>query len=106
MSRGIGIRLLGDFEPEVNVVKDTEGKIEMGLVVGSTLEQNQALILLCHKGENKEFSGLGVGIEDMLNDHELEDWKRMITYMLSMDGMKIKELKLSETEIKLEADYE
>lgn len=106
MGRSTGIRITNGFEPELNIVKNSDGKIETGLVVGNTLEQNQALILLCHKGENKEFLQLGAGIEDMLNDNDFGLWKRRIIYMLSLDGMKVKELEINDKEIRLEADYE
>lgn len=105
MWRDTGIRITDDYELEVDVVKDSDGKIEQGLVVGRTTEQNQAMIL-CHKGENKEYYQLGVGIEDMLNDNEIDKWKRAITHQLSQDGMKVKELDVKEDMIKLEAEYE
>lgn len=106
MSRNIGIRITNDYEPELSIVMDSEGKIEKGLVVGNILEQNQAMILLCQKGDIKEFGGLGAGIEDMLNDNELDRWKRDITYMLSQDGMKVKKMEIGEDYLILEADYE
>ena len=106
MNRDIGIRISDEWEPEVVVIRDTEGKIRGGLVVGNILEQNQAMLLLCHKGEIKEFGEIGLGIEDMLNDNELDRWKRDITYMLSQDGMKVKRLEIGEEEIRLEAEYE
>ena len=38
-----GIQLI-DYEPDIDVVKDAEGKIVQGLVVGDVTAQNQALI--------------------------------------------------------------
>ena len=48
-----GIQLEG-FEPAVKARRGADGRITEGLQVGDTLRQNQALILVLHKGELKE----------------------------------------------------
>ena len=60
---------LNNFEIDVQLKLDDEGKILSGLRLGDTLRQNQALILVLHQGELKERPEVGVGIEDMLLDN-------------------------------------
>ncbi len=79
--------------------------ITRGLVVGDTTYQNQALLLGCQKGEIKEYPTAGVGLNDVINDHDFEMWKRSITEQFEADGMLIKQLKLNEKGLTLEAKY-
>lgn len=67
----------GDLQ--VSTERDALGLIAQGLESGDTTYQNQAIILQASKGEFKEYPTLGVGISDMVNDHEvggLEDGDR------------------------------
>ncbi len=60
-----------------------------GMILGETTPQNQAVILTAHKGEFKEFPTMGVGIDDIANDHDFESWKRLITSELEGDDVHI-----------------
>lgn len=76
-----------------------------GLVVGDILRQNQALLLMLHKGELKERPAVGVGISDMLLDNDPIYWRTMIKEQLEMDGQKVGNVKLTKTGIQIEATY-
>lgn len=75
------------------------------MTLGETTPQNQALIMTAHKGEFKEYPLLGVGLEDMVNDHDFKAWKRKITDQLEQDGQRIEKLELTESGLTLEASY-
>ncbi|MGM9817722.1 MAG: hypothetical protein ACI30B_01910 [Paludibacteraceae bacterium] len=75
------------------------------MVLGETTPQNQALILGTHKGEWKESPLLGVGLSDVVNDHDWNGWKRTITEQFEMDGQRIDRLEISEKGLTLEAKY-
>lgn len=101
----IGIQLK-DYEPNIQVRRSAEtGKITSGLVIGDILQQNQALILLLHRGELKEKPHVGVGITDILLDHDLQLWKTIIREQLEMDGQKVEHILISKDSISIDAKY-
>ena len=55
------------------------------MAIGDITQQNQAFLLVGNKGEF-ENAATGVGIEDMLNDHETAEWQRRIMEQLEADG--------------------
>lgn len=76
-----------------------------GLALGETTPQNQALIIQCHKGEFKENPAIGVGIEDMLLDHDPLRWRQRIREALEIDGQEVESVKISTSEITINAKY-
>ena len=100
----IGIQMT-EYDLEVKVVKDSSGRIVSGLTVGNILHQNQALILLFHKGDLKDDVSVGVGIDRMMLDNDRLSWSREIREQLEMDGQKVKDVTISETTIKIDASY-
>lgn len=76
-----------------------------GLVTGETVHQNQALILMLHKGELKERPAVGVGISDMLLDNDPLYWRGVIKEQLEMDGETVNSVKILTTGIQIDADY-
>lgn len=99
-----GIQLI-DYEPDIDVVKDGDGKIVQGLVVGDITAQNQALILRIHKGEQKENPSLGCGIEDMLLDSDPLYWRTEIREQLEMDGQSVNSIEIGNDSITIDANY-
>jgi hypothetical protein len=87
------------------VQRDAQGKIAGGLSIGSVTYQNQALLLLAHKGEYKENPTVGVGIDGMANDSDFALWKREIANQIESDGQRITRLSLGEKGLILEANY-
>ena len=76
------------------------------LVLGDTTLQNQALILQSQKGEWKEHPMVGCGIGDMANDDDTNAWRRAIREELARDGMTVRNLRIEENNITIDADYE
>lgn len=91
--------------------EDGEGRclepvIEKGtLQIGDILRQNQALILLLHKGELKERPAVGIGISDMLLDNDPIYWRTSIKKQLEMDGQKVDSVKIMLDGIQINATY-
>lgn len=94
----------GDLKADTE--RDALGLIAQGLGVGNATYQNQAIILQAVKGEFKEYPTLGVGISDMVNDHETTGWTREISLQLESDGMTVKEVDIDITSGKLTLDAE
>ena len=99
-----GIQLT-DYDLAVNVRYDASGLIESGLVLGDILHQNQALILLLHKGDLKSDVSVGVGIDRMLLDNERLTWTREIREQLEMDGQKVEDVRITDSQIIIKASY-
>lgn len=93
------------FEPSVKVRHGPDGKITEGLQVGDALRQNQALILVLHKGELKERPSTGCGIEDMLLDNDPMYWRSLIREQMEMDGQTVSKVAVTKTGITIEATY-
>lgn len=91
---------------KVEVKRDSLGKITQGLVIGNTLHQNQALILITQPGENKFNPDLGVGIADMLLDHDYLNYRHRIREHYAKDGLKVTYLDLYENKpLRIDANY-
>lgn len=75
------------------------------LAVGDILRQNQAVILMLHKGDMKENPAVGVGISDMLLDNDPLMWRNMIREQLEMDGQRVKSVKITQKGIVIESEY-
>ncbi|MDR0603588.1 MAG: hypothetical protein LBG80_04705 [Bacteroidales bacterium] len=103
--RGTGIQINNNYELEIKVRRDKDGIIVSGLSIGDTTYQNQALILICQKGELKSSPLTGVGINDICNDNQFTLWKREIIEQLEADGQTIYKLQLDSKGMKLDAKY-
>lgn len=91
---------------KIDIKRDSSGKITQGIVLGNTLQQNQALILIPHQGEFKFNPDLGVGIADMLLDHDYLAYRHKIRDHFAKDGLKITHLDLYENKpLKIHANY-
>ncbi|MDA6067989.1 hypothetical protein NJT12_00030 [Flavobacterium sp. AC] len=111
--KGIGIQLVDNIDQgnlldiKINPIRDQGGKIISGLVIGNTLEQNKALILIGSQGDFKYRPDLGVCFEDVLLGADLLEYRHKITEHFAKDGLKITELDLYRTDnIKIIANYE
>ena len=99
-----GIQLI-DYDIAVGVQRDASGLITSGLVLGDILHQNQALILVLHKGDLKSDVSVGVGIDRMLLDNERLTWTREIREQLEMDGQKVEDVRITGKQIIIKAAY-
>lgn len=96
---------LNNFEIDVQLKFDDEGKILSGLNLGDTLRQNQALILVLHQGELKEHPEVGVGIEDMLLDNDILYWRSRIREQLELDNQNVDKVRITTGGIEINASY-
>jgi hypothetical protein len=103
--KNTGMRLNKDYDLDILVKRDGQGKIVSGLVIGEVTAQNQAMLLYAQKGEYKEYPLVGVGINDMVNDSDFDMWKKEITEQIEADGQRISKLVVNEKELILEASY-
>ena len=92
---------------KINPIRDAKGKITSGVVIGDTLEQNKAFLLMAHPNDFKANPTLGVGIEDAILDSELLEFRHKIREQFSQDGLKITNLDLySLQKVNIECSYE
>ncbi len=92
---------------KIQVQRDSAGKIISGFVVGNTLEQNKALLLLAQPNDLKSNPTLAVGIGDIILGSDLLEYRHKIRENFEKDGLKITSLDLYTLDkIKIEAHYE
>lgn len=96
---------LNNFKIDVQLKFNDEGKILSGLILGDTLRQNQALILVLHQGELKERPEVGVGIEDMLLDNDILYWRSRIREQLELDNQNVDKVRITTGGIEIDASY-
>lgn len=94
-----------DYDLDIRPEYDAAGRILSGLVIGDILHQNQALILVFHKGDLKDDVSVGVGIDRMVLDNDPLTWSREIREQLEMDGQKVESVKVTDKTIKIDASY-
>lgn len=112
MSKNIGIQIQGDsnsmdfMDLRMDVDRDENGLITQGILVGNIVEQNKALILITHPGEWKMNPTLGVGLSNMLLDHDYLAWRHRIREQFSSDGLVVDRLDLFPNKpFIIDADY-
>lgn len=57
-----GIQLTQDFDLAIRPVRDVDGKIVKGMMIGDTNDQDAVMVLKLHQGDLKEDPLLGVGL--------------------------------------------
>ncbi len=101
-----GILIDDDFDLKLNVVKNSAGKITSGLLIGNTLYQNQALILIIQPGELKLNPIVGVGIENIVADNDILAWRKNIRQQLELDGQIVKDVSFDKNyQLSIDATY-
>jgi uncharacterized radical SAM superfamily protein len=75
------------------------------LVIGDVAQQNQRIILYANKGEIKESPLVGVGLDNMLLEHDFKAIRKEIINQMENDGQRVKEVQVKETGVKLNAEY-
>lgn len=91
---------------KIRPVRDAEGKILKGIVVGPTLEQNKALILISNQGELKLNPQIGVGIDGILLADDLLEYRHRIRKHFAMDGLRVTRLDLyTNKNFRVDAEY-
>lgn len=112
MKRANGIQLIDSTDQgqvmdlKIDPVRNANGKIENGIVIGTTLRQNQALILIAQEGEFKYKPELGIGIEDMILSEVYLQYRHKIRQHFEIDGLSVNKLEVYEDKpFVIEADY-
>lgn len=96
---------LKDYDLEIKVKRDRNGRILSGLALGDVLHQNQAIILSIRKGELKERPSVGVGLPDMLLDHDLTAMRNEIRQQLELDGQTVNRIELTKDLLTIDSKY-
>lgn len=75
-------------------------------VIGESSLQHQRLLLLCNKGEFKEFPTRCVGLANYLESGNTQELAREIDVDFSKDGMKVTKIKIDVPNLEIEASYD
>ena len=97
----IGIALIANADGTAYDLDLRQG----GMRLMEVTHQNQTMLLTARPGDYKEHPALGVGIGDMLLDHDERVWRSRIVEQLEADGQRIKKLEITNDGIDLEAEY-
>lgn len=95
------------FSLNIEVKKDTQGKIISGLTLGPTLEQNMASLLVAVPGDLKLNLDIGVGISAELLGEDLLECRHNIKEQFAKDGLVVKHLDFYNLDnFSIDAEYE
>jgi hypothetical protein len=85
---------------------DAAGKITSGMVIGTNIiAQNQYFILVAQPGEFKEAPQVGIGINNIVLDNDIQLWRAKIRQQFENDGMIISKLDIKNNELIVDAEY-
>lgn len=112
MAKNTGIQLNDNndtgeiLDIKIHPERDASGKIIRGIVVGDTLQQNKALILMAYPGDMKSRPDIGVGIQDILLNEDYLLYRHRIREHFNKDGLTVRQLDLyANKPIIIDADY-
>jgi hypothetical protein len=91
-----------------DILLNTENELQIAngdFVVGESLNQQVGLLLLLNKGELKQYPLTGVGIYDLINTESKEDIKNAVSEQLKDDGLKLRNLELTDDKLYITAEY-
>lgn len=74
-------------------------------VIGESINQQVGLLLLLNKGELKQHPLTGVGIYDLINTERPEDIKKAAREQMKDDGLKLRNLELTDNKLYITAEY-
>lgn len=86
MRKGIVVDEYGDLK--VRVMRDTQGLITQGLVVGESDYNHVALIVESNKGDFKDYPVLGVGEQYLKSVGRAAELRADVQTQLGLDGYK------------------
>ncbi|AOW08751.1 hypothetical protein [Flavobacterium gilvum] len=98
---------LENIDLKIDVIRDADGLITQGLVIGEIMNQNQALMLIANPGEFKFNPTLGVAIDELILDNDYLRMRHRIREHFAKDGLIVKNIELSEGKpLIIDASYE
>jgi hypothetical protein len=106
MAKSTGILLDDNMELVITPVRDLDGLITSGLVVGNVTFQNQKILINATKGEIKEDPMSGVGASNYVESNDSEGFVREIRSQLTRDGQRVKSISVKIPAVRLEASYD
>lgn len=96
-----------NIDLKIVVTRDANGLINQGLVIGATLRQNQAVIIVANPGEFPFNPTIGASVDELILDKDYLRMRHRIREHLLKDGMITKRLELSEGKpLQIDAGYE
>lgn len=75
------------------------------LAIGPSSEQHQQLLLLSNKGDWRQFPMVGVGVREYLKDEDENSMVGEIKEQFEMDGMEVKDIRIANGQIGIDAYY-
>ena len=101
------ILLNNEFDLDILVRKDSEGKIVSGLKIGDSVYQQQTLLLVANKGEIKHSPLVGVGLNNfLLDDSSNDELYQEIGSQFRRDGMTVRSISFTDGKLNIESEYE
>jgi hypothetical protein len=89
-----GILIDDNHDLQVRIMRDKNGIITQGLVIGDITFQNQEIIVVSEKGEIKHAPTKGVGIQSYLDDEMPDNLLRAIRTELAVEGMQVNKVSI------------
>lgn len=105
MAKETGILVDETHDLEIVVTRDAQEKIIAGLQLGDVTNQNIHTILKAQPGEIKESPTVGVGIDNILLDHDYLLYKHKVRQQLDAEGMQVNYLEIDGQNIEINANY-
>lgn len=105
MAKETGILIDETHDLEIVVTRDASGNIIAGLQLGDVTNQNINTILKSQPGEVKESPTVGVGIDNILLDHDYLLYKHKVRQQLNAEGMQVNHLEINGQNIEINANY-
>jgi hypothetical protein len=113
MKKAIGILLhdsndaASGVDIKILIKRGDSNQIEQGLLIGNTMNQNQALMLIASPGDFKANPTLGVSINDLMLDQDYLGCRHRIREHFLKDGLNVRRIQLeSNKPIVIDASYE
>lgn len=113
MSKVTGIQLESNSniatgaDLKIHVKRDDSNQIEQGLMIGNTINQNQALMLIASPSDFKSSPTLGVSLMDLMLDEDYLAFRHRIREHFLKDGLKVRRIQLENGKpLIIEASYE
>lgn len=92
---------------KIRVKRSDSNQITQGLVIGNTMNQNQALMLIASPSDFKSSPTLGVSIMDLMLDEDYLGFRHRIREHFLKDGLKVRSIQLeSGKPLIIDANYE
>lgn len=93
----------------IDITQTSEGDIDLNggdFTYTESTGQHKRDLLLGDKGHFKETPAAGIGAQNFVNDTNPENFCRTVRKECSRDGMKVKDIRISNGQLEIDAAYE